>query len=153
MKAVKSLMIGFAALVLVGCASTGASSKNPSGYITETAGKRVPEGAIPAVVYEIDGEQAWYGRGAHRVPAGKHVVRVWPANWGPRSATPIPAAHAAARGIKVESLVIDVKEGERYYVAADIRRTRVDAVDGASTIALGPWRVTIVPVVVRHTET
>jgi hypothetical protein len=152
MKAVNSLMIGFVVLVLAGCASTGASPRVPSGYIAETVDEQVPEGTVPAVVIEIDGQRALYGRGAHRVPAGVHTVSVWPATPGPRGATPIPGAHAAARGIRVESIEIDVKPGDRYYLAARIEKTRVVAVDGTTATALGPWRTTVVPVLIRDTE-
>ena len=60
MKAVNSLMIGFVVLVLAGCASTGASPRVPSGYIAETVDEQVPEGTVPAVVIEIDGQRAFF---------------------------------------------------------------------------------------------
>lgn len=152
MNTLRYIFVSLTVAVLAGCATTDSGDRS-YGMLSETAGKRLPAGFTTAVIYEIDGERVFYGRGQHRVTAGRHVVRVWPESHGPRSATPIPGAHANAEGIRVEPLVINVEEGARYYVAAIVRRHRVFTDDGRSATPLGPWRTTILPVVVRDTET
>lgn len=153
MNTLKTFCIALAAVGMTACATTGDPDRSAHGALSETAGKRVPAGTTTAVIFEIDGERVFYGRGSHYVTPGRHVIKVWPEPTGPRSQTPIPGAHADAQGIDVRPLVIDVKAGARYYVAAVVRRHRIFTQDGESSAPLGPWRTTILPVVVRDTET
>ena len=153
MNTIKTVLLLLCAAALVGCASAGKRSDRSLGTLSETAGMRLPSGLSEAVIYEIDGRPVLYGRGRHRVTAGVHVVRVWPVTDGPRSGTPIPGAHAAVQRITVEPLTIDVREGARYRIAALVRRHRVYAGDGEASTPLGPWRTTILPVVLRESGT
>jgi hypothetical protein len=153
MKALKTLLVCASAAALFGCATPGDQNDPRRGMLSETAGLRIPEGLTRAVIYEIDGERVFYGRGTHPVEPGVHYVRVWPEQAGPRSGTPIPGAHAGAERINAEILEITVQPGAHYYIGAMVRRHRVYAGGGESAEALGPWQTTILPVVVRDTET
>jgi hypothetical protein len=152
MNTVKITLVGLGIAVLAGCATTTREA-GTHGLLSETAGRSLPSDVTPAVIYEIDGRRVAYGRGTHPVEPGVRTLLVWPAKAGPRSGTPIPGAHAGAEGVKVEPLVITVESGARYYIGARVVRHRVYARDGRSSEALGPWRKTIVPVVVRSTGT
>ena len=77
MNGVRYLLVSLVVAGLAGCATTDSGNRG-YGMLSETAGKRVPSGFTAAVIYEIDGERVFYGRGRHRVTAGSHVVRVWP---------------------------------------------------------------------------
>lgn len=153
MNTMKTLTLSLIACALAGCAISGPGKTTGHGLLAETRSARLPAGLATAVIYEIDGERVVYGRGTHRVSPGVHTVRVWPDAAGPRSGSPIPGAHADALGITVEPLVIEVQEGARYQLAAAVRRHRVYARDGGGSTPLGPWRTTIVPVVVKMTGT
>jgi hypothetical protein len=152
MNTLKILLVGLGTAALVGCATTTRHS-NTHGLVSETAGKSVPSDITPAIIYEIDGQRVPYGRGTHPVEPGLHTMLVWPATAGPRSGTPIPGAHARVEGIRVEPLVLEVQPGVRYYIGVRVLRHRAYARDDGSSEALGPWRKTMVPVVVRSTGT
>lgn len=153
MNMLKTFCIALVVVGLTACATTGEPTRPDHATLSETAGKRMPPGMTAAVIYEIDGERVFYGRGRHYVAPGRHVVKAWPEPTGPRSLTPIPGTYADAEGIDVRPLVINVQAGARYYVAAVVRRHRVFTRDGESAAPLGPWRTTVLPVVVRDTET
>ena len=152
MNTVKILLVGLGVAALVGCATTTRHSSTHA-LVSETAGKLVPSDITPAIIHESDGLRVAYGRGTHPVEPGLRTMPVWPATAGPRSGTPIPGAHARAAGIEVEPLVLQVEPGARYYIGVRVLRHRTYARDGDSTEALGPWRKTMVPVVVRSTGT
>lgn len=153
MDRMKALCVSLAVIGMTACATTGDSPRESHGTLTETAGKPLPPGFTAAVIYEIDGERVFYGRGRHYVTPGQHTVRVWPEQTGPLDRTPIPGAHAQALGVQVKPLVINVQAGARYYLAAVVRRHRVFAQEDGTVEPLGPWRTTILPVIVRDTET
>ena len=152
MNTVRIMLVGLGAAALVGCGTT-TNHSGTHGLVSETAGRSIPSNVMPAVIYEIDGQRVAYGRGTHPVEPGLRTMLVWPATAGPRSGTPIPGAHARAEGIEVEPLVLEVEPGARYYIGIRVVRHRTYARDGGSSEALGPWRKTMVPVVVRSTGT
>lgn len=72
----KALCISLAVIGMTACATTGDSQRENHGTLNETAGKPLPAGFTAAVIYEIDGERVFYGRGRHYVTPGRHTVRV-----------------------------------------------------------------------------
>lgn len=151
MNTAKLILVTIGAVALAGCATSGGDEKR-FGVLTEVDQWQLPAGMVTVVIYEIDGQRVYDGRGAHPVKPGFHTVRVWPKTSGPRSATPIAGAHADALGIYSMPLEINVQAGDRYRIAAVVRRHRTYAGEGEDAEPIGPWRTTVVPVIVSDTE-
>ena len=145
MKRLKTLIPCLLAVGLAGCAGPGPQEKPDTGLLSETAGGPVPEGMVPAYIYEIDGRPVLYGRGTHRVVAGEHTLRVWPERYGPRSETP------NAERLNIEPMTLAVESGNRYYIAAVVRRHRIYA-RHRELEPLGPWQRTILPVIAQTAD-
>lgn len=151
MKTTDAWFPGLLAACIAGCSAT-IPEVGDTGLLSATVGVKVPDGTVPAFIYEIDGERIFHDRRVHRVNAGVHTLRVWPAKNGPPGATPVPGAHARHERLNVESMTLEVEPGARYYVAARMRKHRTYVTRGQRTEPLGPWQTTILPVVTRTTS-
>ena len=121
------------------------------GTVVHTIDEDTPPDVEPAHVYEIDGEPVLHQRRSYALSPGEHTLRVWPEGPAQRM---VPDLEAIDRKqIQVDPLTIDVKPGYKYFVAARRTQTRpvvtVVTEDGERT-TVGPWQVTITPVVVKE---
>ncbi len=131
-------LVAIQTLLLAACTTTGVSETQSLGRIVSTVGKPVPDGVHPAYVYEIDGQRVSHHKPVHRLVPGSHTIRVSPYIEGPQYLLNVP--HHEKRAVRNEQLILSVKPGEAYYIAAQVD-TRQTANNGYKA----EWR----PIVVR----
>ena len=153
----RALQLVVVAVAVAGCATTatvdpGDDEPRDTGLITNTVGERPTGGVSEAYIYEVDGEPVAYTRRSHRLPPGKHTVRVWPRPTAATSLVMIPDTVAIERDrIDVGELEIEVEGGYRYYVGARSNVYRVRTRTGPSDVYVEEQRF-IDPVVTRVVE-
>ncbi|NND60554.1 MAG: hypothetical protein HKN49_09830 [Gammaproteobacteria bacterium] len=115
--------------------------QDTSVLLHDTANQVVPEGTVPAVVVEIDGEPVT-GRVSHALPAGMHVIRVRPACPSPSGTCLYAGEFNDEHEIPV---AIDFEAGVQYWMAARLLRVRTGQV-AADRWDAQPWHTAVVPV-------
>lgn len=142
------LLIVILGMILAGC-ETLAPSGTGRATLAAATGDPGAQDVLPAVIVEIDGERVSIDRERYVLDPGLHSIRVWPRQPGARGYTRAFGA-SYKNDVTIGALEIDVRAGERVHLAAVVRRTRVYFESGDYKAPLGPWKTTVLPVVVRR---
>ena len=126
------------ALGAAGCASKDPMAGERIGIVISTIGRPIPSGYEPAQIVEIDGERVSPNRRGHRLPPGKHTIRVAPHVEGSTHIVPKPTALAAQ--IPNEPLVLHVEVARTYEIGLRVLEP------SAIPRRMGRWEAVVVRV-------